>query len=163
MLDAVGRASPFTRGYLVEAHPVSLAKNVFHHRLRSGVRGSHRPGQQLQDPLPSCKPSSPNSGLPGHADQVHQGRAAGWAGPRRVRLLKQLRRLRLFEAEAVRMSSAPASTPGRPVAPNGTAAKKDKRDKPVPIARSTRKNSRTTRSSRRRWRFSKAASFEVRA
>ena len=29
ILDAVGRASPFTRGYLNEAHPVSLAKNVF--------------------------------------------------------------------------------------------------------------------------------------
>jgi DNA polymerase-3 subunit gamma/tau len=29
ILDAVGRASPFTRGYLIEAHPVSLAKNVF--------------------------------------------------------------------------------------------------------------------------------------
>ncbi len=29
ILDAVGRASPFTRGYLVEAHPVSLAKSVF--------------------------------------------------------------------------------------------------------------------------------------
>jgi DNA polymerase-3 subunit gamma/tau len=28
VLDAVGRASPFTRGYLVEAHPVSLAQNV---------------------------------------------------------------------------------------------------------------------------------------
>ena len=29
ILDAVGRASPFTRGYLIEAHPVSLVKNVF--------------------------------------------------------------------------------------------------------------------------------------
>jgi DNA polymerase-3 subunit gamma/tau len=29
LLEAVGRASPFTRGYLVEAHPVSLAKGVF--------------------------------------------------------------------------------------------------------------------------------------
>ncbi len=29
ILEAVGRASPFTRGYLIEAHPVSLAKNVF--------------------------------------------------------------------------------------------------------------------------------------
>ena len=29
VLDAVGRASPFTRGYLIEAHPVSLANNVF--------------------------------------------------------------------------------------------------------------------------------------
>jgi DNA polymerase-3 subunit gamma/tau len=29
VLEAVGRASPFTRGYLVEAHPVSLARNVF--------------------------------------------------------------------------------------------------------------------------------------
>ena len=29
VLDAVGRASPFTRGYLIEAHPVSLVKNVF--------------------------------------------------------------------------------------------------------------------------------------
>ena len=29
VLEAVGRASPFTRGYLVEAHPVSLAGNVF--------------------------------------------------------------------------------------------------------------------------------------
>jgi DNA polymerase III subunit gamma/tau len=28
-LDAVGRASPFTRSYLGEAHPVSLVKNVF--------------------------------------------------------------------------------------------------------------------------------------
>jgi len=28
LLEAVGRASPFTRGYLVEAHPVSLEKNV---------------------------------------------------------------------------------------------------------------------------------------
>jgi DNA polymerase-3 subunit gamma/tau len=28
LLDAVGRASPFTRGYLVEAHPVSLERNV---------------------------------------------------------------------------------------------------------------------------------------
>jgi DNA polymerase-3 subunit gamma/tau len=29
VLEAMGRASPFTRGYLVEAHPVSLAGNVF--------------------------------------------------------------------------------------------------------------------------------------
>lgn len=29
LLDAVGRASPFTRGYLVDAHPVSFEKNVF--------------------------------------------------------------------------------------------------------------------------------------
>ncbi len=29
VLDAVGRASPFTRGYLIEAHPVSLVKNIF--------------------------------------------------------------------------------------------------------------------------------------
>ncbi len=29
LLEAVGRASPFTRNYLIEAHPVSLAKNVF--------------------------------------------------------------------------------------------------------------------------------------
>jgi DNA polymerase III subunit gamma/tau len=29
ILEAVGRTSPFTRGYLIEAHPVSLAKNVF--------------------------------------------------------------------------------------------------------------------------------------
>jgi DNA polymerase III subunit gamma/tau len=29
LLEAVGRASPFTRTYLLEAHPVSLVKNVF--------------------------------------------------------------------------------------------------------------------------------------
>jgi DNA polymerase III subunit gamma/tau len=29
LVEAVGRASPFTRSYLLEAHPVSLAKNVF--------------------------------------------------------------------------------------------------------------------------------------
>lgn len=29
MVEAVGRASPFTRSYLLEAHPVSFAKNVF--------------------------------------------------------------------------------------------------------------------------------------
>ncbi|MBC8002939.1 MAG: hypothetical protein H7X97_10165 [Opitutaceae bacterium] len=29
LLDGVGRASPFTRTYLVEAHPVSLVKKVF--------------------------------------------------------------------------------------------------------------------------------------
>jgi hypothetical protein len=29
VLEAVGRASPFTRNYLLEAHPVSVAKNVF--------------------------------------------------------------------------------------------------------------------------------------
>jgi DNA polymerase-3 subunit gamma/tau len=29
LLEAVGRASQFTRSYLLEAHPVSLAKNVF--------------------------------------------------------------------------------------------------------------------------------------
>ncbi len=28
LMDAVGRASPFTRGYLVEAHPVSMNKSV---------------------------------------------------------------------------------------------------------------------------------------
>ena len=28
-MDSVGRASPFTRSYLLEAHPVSLARNVF--------------------------------------------------------------------------------------------------------------------------------------
>jgi DNA polymerase-3 subunit gamma/tau len=28
LLEAVGRASPFTRSYLLEAHPISLAKNV---------------------------------------------------------------------------------------------------------------------------------------
>jgi hypothetical protein len=29
LLEAVGRASPFTRTYLLEAHPVSFLKNVF--------------------------------------------------------------------------------------------------------------------------------------
>jgi DNA polymerase-3 subunit gamma/tau len=29
VLDAIGRASPFTRTYLLEAHPVSFQKNVF--------------------------------------------------------------------------------------------------------------------------------------
>jgi hypothetical protein len=29
LVDAAGRASPFIRGYLSEAHPVSYAKNVF--------------------------------------------------------------------------------------------------------------------------------------
>jgi DNA polymerase-3 subunit gamma/tau len=29
LVEAVGRASPFTRTYLMEAHPVSLAKNLF--------------------------------------------------------------------------------------------------------------------------------------
>ena len=29
MLEAVGRASPFTRSYLLEAHPVSFVKNLF--------------------------------------------------------------------------------------------------------------------------------------
>ena len=29
LLEAVGRASPFTRTYLLEAHPVSFQKNVF--------------------------------------------------------------------------------------------------------------------------------------
>ena len=29
LIEAAGRASPFTRNYLIEAHPVSLAKNVF--------------------------------------------------------------------------------------------------------------------------------------
>ena len=29
VVDAVGRASPFTRSYLLEAHPVSLVKNLF--------------------------------------------------------------------------------------------------------------------------------------
>ena len=29
VLEGVGRASPFTKNYLIEAHPVSLAKNVF--------------------------------------------------------------------------------------------------------------------------------------
>src|SRR5206468_2705644 len=29
LVEAVGRASPFTRTYLLEAHPVSFAKNLF--------------------------------------------------------------------------------------------------------------------------------------
>ena len=29
LVEAVGRASPFTRSYLLEAHPVSFAKNLF--------------------------------------------------------------------------------------------------------------------------------------
>ena len=29
LVEAVGRVSPFTRSYLLEAHPVSFAKNVF--------------------------------------------------------------------------------------------------------------------------------------
>ena len=29
LIDAVGRVSPFTRGYLIDAHPVSFEKNVF--------------------------------------------------------------------------------------------------------------------------------------
>src|SRR5262249_20269131 len=29
LVDAVGRASPFTRTYLLEAHPVGFAKNLF--------------------------------------------------------------------------------------------------------------------------------------
>jgi hypothetical protein len=29
LVEAIGRASPFTRSYLLEAHPVSFAKNVF--------------------------------------------------------------------------------------------------------------------------------------
>jgi DNA polymerase-3 subunit gamma/tau len=29
LIDAVGRVSPFTRGYLIDAHPVSFERNVF--------------------------------------------------------------------------------------------------------------------------------------
>ena len=29
LVDAVGRVSPFTRGYLIDAHPVTFEKNVF--------------------------------------------------------------------------------------------------------------------------------------
>ena len=29
LIAAVGRASPFTRGYLIDAHPVSFEKNIF--------------------------------------------------------------------------------------------------------------------------------------
>ena len=29
LIDAVGRVSPFTRGYLIDAHPVSFEKNIF--------------------------------------------------------------------------------------------------------------------------------------
>jgi DNA polymerase-3 subunit gamma/tau len=29
LVDAVGRVSPFTRGYLIDAHPVSFEKNIF--------------------------------------------------------------------------------------------------------------------------------------
>src|SRR5207245_1990156 len=29
LVEAVGRASPFTRTYLLEAHPISFAKNLF--------------------------------------------------------------------------------------------------------------------------------------
>ena len=29
MIESVGRASPFTRTYLLEAHPVSFERNIF--------------------------------------------------------------------------------------------------------------------------------------
>jgi hypothetical protein len=37
LVDAVGRVSPFTRGYLIDAHPVSFEKNVLVIGFRPGI------------------------------------------------------------------------------------------------------------------------------
>ena len=76
LIEAVGRVSPFTRSYLVDAHPVSFEKNVlvigfdpeFEDHL--GLVDNARNHTLLQTKLAEL----------GHANcqiQIHQGRSAG--------------------------------------------------------------------------------------
>ena len=74
-MEAVGRASPFTRTYLLEAHPVSFEKNVFtigfdpEFEDHIGLVDNARNHTLLQTKLARTRPSE-------RADQVHQGRGA---------------------------------------------------------------------------------------
>ncbi len=75
LVDAVGRVSPFTRGYLIDAHPVSFEKNVFvigfdpEFEDHLGLVDNARNHTLLATKLAEL----------GHAerdDQIHQGRSA---------------------------------------------------------------------------------------
>ena len=73
LLEAVGRASPFTRTYLLEAHPVSFQQERIHDRFRPRIRGPHRPGGQR--PQPRLAPNqAARTRPPERPVQVHQGR-----------------------------------------------------------------------------------------
>jgi len=119
LLAAVGRASPFTRGYLVEAHPVSLAKDIliigFDPEFADHIDlvNNQKTHAILQTKLSEL----------GHANTqikfVKAEAPAGWAEAKTV-------------AQDSPAAPAPARIQNNPVAsPSAAVAKKDK---PAPVS-----------------------------
>ncbi|MBK7999778.1 MAG: DNA polymerase III subunit gamma/tau [Verrucomicrobia bacterium] len=129
LLDAVGRASPFTRGYLIEAHPVSLTKNVF----TIGF------APEFSDHIDLVNNAKTNG--------VLQTKLGEFGHPNtQVKFIKAEPPASWSEARASLQAAAPASPPSpapstaapSPAKANGSsglaaAGAQPKRDKPVPI------------------------------
>jgi DNA polymerase-3 subunit gamma/tau len=117
LLDAVGRASPFTRGYLVEAHPVSLAQGVF----TIGFDPEFADHIDLVDNSKTHSVLHTKLGELGHPNtqiKVIKAEApAGWAAAR-------------DSAQAAAPAAAVASATSSPA---GQVAPQPRREKPVPI------------------------------
>jgi len=116
-LEAVGRASPFTRSYLLEAHPVSLVKNVFtigfDPEFADKLELVNNPKNQalLQTKLGEL--GHPNTQI----KFIKSEAPAEWAGP-----------------PSAPAAPVPAAPPTPASSPKGTAsAPPAKRDKPAPV------------------------------
>lgn len=129
ILDAVGRASPFTRGYLIEAHPVSLVKNLFTIGFAPEF-ADHIDLVNNSKTIAILQTKLAESGLPGMQVKFVQAEPPpGWA---ETRATAQVAAQAAAQAEASRFASAPAPASGRPAPANGTQPKKDK-PAPVPV------------------------------
>jgi len=141
LVEAVGRASPFTRTYLLEAHPVSFQKNVFiigfdpEFEDHLGLVDNARNHTLLQTKLAEL--GHPNA-------QFKFIKADAPAAP----------------AAAPAQPAAPAPAPPTPAAPKpaATASPPPRLKRSLPRCLSIRMTSRMTRSFRRRWRFLRARS-----
>lgn len=127
LVDAVGRASPFTKTYLLEAHPVSFVKNTFtigfdpEFEDHMGMVDNPKNHALLQTKLGEMG----HRGL--HIKFIKAERPTGWS-------------LRAVEAQT---ESAPAAVPSAPASPSpkpasstspATPAAAPTKEKPAPMA-----------------------------
>jgi len=147
LIEAVGRVSQFTRSYLVEAHPVALTKTLF----TIGFDPEFADKLALVDNSKNHELIKTKLAELGHHGVqikfIKAERAVGFAAP--VAPAPAAAAPASVAAPAV---APAAATPPRPAPPKAVAA----------AAPSTRTISRTTRSSRRLWKFSRARSSSPR-
>jgi len=123
VLEAVGRASPFIKTYLLQAHPISLARNAF----TIGFDPEFADQMSLVDIPKNHSLIQTKLQEYGHANVAVKFVLADAPASRQHAVLKET------PAPAPRPSPQPSQPAARPAAPAGTAASAPK-SKPGPVA-----------------------------